>query len=151
MKNLDEKDLKILEILQKTADATSKEISKMLHVPITTVHHRIKRMKELGVIKKFTIDIDYEKLGMPISAYIFVEVDYNQLKTENITQHELVERFKKYPEIVTAQIITGDMDIIIKARTKTVAELDNFIVRILRNMGGISKTKTLLILHEGTA
>jgi DNA-binding Lrp family transcriptional regulator len=146
---LDNKDIKILEILKEDGSLTSKEISKIVNMPITTVHHRIKKLKENGIIKRYTIELDYEKLNYPVSAYILIEVDYDQLKKENITQHELIARFKKYDEITQAEIITGEMDIIIKVRTKTIKQLDNFIVRILRNINGIHKTKTILVLNEG--
>ena len=146
---LDNKDIKILEILKEDGSLTSKEISKIVNMPITTVHHRIKKLKENGIIKRYTIELDYEKLNYPVSAYILIEVDYDQLKKENITQHELIARFKKYDEITQAEIITGEMDIIIKVRTKTIKQLDNFIVRILRNINGIHKTKTILVLNGG--
>ncbi len=146
---LDEKDQKILALLIEEGDLTSKKISKQLRIPITTVHHRIKRLQEQGVIKNFTVAVDYPKLGFLVSAYILVEVDYDQLKKEKITQHELIVRLLKYPEIVTADIVTGETDIVIKVRMKTIAELDDFIVRILRNIQGIAKTKTLVILKDG--
>ncbi|MEM4755725.1 MAG: Lrp/AsnC family transcriptional regulator [Candidatus Woesearchaeota archaeon] len=149
MKTLvDDKDKKILDLLISNSSMTSKELSKALRMPITTVHHRIKRLKQQGIIKNFTITIDYEKLGYAINAYILAEVDYDQLKKEKITQHELVERLSKYPEIVFAEIVTGETDIILKLRMKSIAELDEFIVRILRNIQGIAKTKTLVVLHH---
>jgi len=146
---LDNKDIKMLEVLKEDGSLTSKDISKIVNMPITTVHHRIKKLKENGIIKRYTIELDYEKLNYPVSAYILIEVDYDQLKKENITQHELIARFKKYDEITQAEIITGEMDIIIKVRTKTIKQLDNFIVRILRNINGIHKTKTILVLNGG--
>ena len=60
-----EKDKKILKELKKNSRNTTKQISSILKIPRVTVHDRIKKMKEKGIIKKFTVSIDYKKIGLP--------------------------------------------------------------------------------------
>jgi DNA-binding Lrp family transcriptional regulator len=69
---LDEKDLAILKALEEDSRRTTKAISEDLGIPRATVHERIKRMAEKGIIKRFTISLDHSALGEPIAAFILV-------------------------------------------------------------------------------
>jgi len=77
---IDNKDLKILELLKLNARFTTKQISKKTLLPITTVHNRIKKLENLGVIKNYSVVIDHKKLGKSISAYILMNINYVYLK-----------------------------------------------------------------------
>jgi len=80
MKDLiDEKDSKILEVLVENSNLSTHKISKKTLIPVTTVNNRIKKLKELGVIKKYTIEIDKKKLGYNLSAYILVTISLDEL------------------------------------------------------------------------
>ena len=61
---IDKIDLEILKILSNDSKITFQDIAKKLDVSNTTIHVRVKRMQRLGVIKNFTITIDYNKLGL---------------------------------------------------------------------------------------
>ncbi|MEM2992766.1 MAG: winged helix-turn-helix transcriptional regulator, partial [Candidatus Caldarchaeum sp.] len=69
---LDEKDLKILQELVEDAEQTVSAIAAKVKMPRTTVQERIKRLKQLGVIKKFTVQLDHSKLGKPATAFVLV-------------------------------------------------------------------------------
>ena len=74
---LDKKDLIIIEYLKKDSSLTTQKISRQTRIPITTIHNRIKKLKKKEIIKNYTINIDYTKLGIPLSAYILITIDYN--------------------------------------------------------------------------
>ena len=67
---LDEKDLAILSILKKDSRRSTKAIATELDMPRATVHERIKRMAEKGVIKGFSVKVDHAKMGKPITAFV---------------------------------------------------------------------------------
>ena len=73
----DEKDYKILALLEENARLTTGEIAKELDIPQTTVHNRIKKMKQNKVIKRFTIDLNRKMIGRGLVAYILCTVSYH--------------------------------------------------------------------------
>ncbi len=148
-RKVDNKDLRILEILKEGGDLTVRQVASRTLLPVTTVHHRIKRMKKLGIIKKFTIDIDYRKMGKAISAYVLVKVDSKYLKGFRRNQHDLVKDLKRFEFVEKADIVTGSIDIILLIRVKDIDELDRIIIEKLRDVQGIESTETLVILREG--
>lgn len=145
---MDKKDHQILEVLERDSSLSTQQISKKTLIPITTVHHRIKKLEKEGIIKGYTLIVDHKKLGKSISAYISITVDYHDLKEGKIKQKELAQKLKNLPEVEEASILAGGIDILIKIRVKDVEEMDTFVTETLRNIKGIEKTQTMIILHE---
>jgi len=145
---LDKKDLRILELLKEDGSLTVRQIASRSLLPITTVHNRIKRLKSLGVIKRFTIEVDYKKTGKPLAAYVLVKVDSKYLKGFRKTQHDLVKELRKFEFVERADIVTGTIDIVLLIRVRDVEELDRVIIERLRDVQGIESTETLVILKE---
>ena len=144
---LDEKDLKVLNILKKNAELTSSQISKKTGIPITTVHNRIKKLKQSGIIKNYTVNIDFEKIGKQLTAYILITVNQSMLG-KKISQHDIGKKLKLFGEVESADIVAGGTDMIIKVRSESMPKLNEFITEKLRNIEGIDKTQTLMVLEE---
>ncbi len=72
MTKIDKTDLMVLDILKKNAKLTTSEISRIVRKPITTVHNRIKKLVKEGVIKNYTVVINYKKIGNHIDAFVLV-------------------------------------------------------------------------------
>jgi len=144
---LDEKDFLLLKILKENSKLSTKEISKKLLMPLTTIHNRIKKLERMNAIKNYTVNLNDKTLGT-LSAFILVTVDYNILKLRNTTQHELVKTIKANDLVEQTAMVTGSHDVIIKVRVKNIQELDNFVTIYLRNLHGIQKTQTMVILNE---
>ncbi|MBW3023085.1 Lrp/AsnC family transcriptional regulator, partial [Candidatus Woesearchaeota archaeon] len=113
MDKIDKKDLEILEVLKENSRLSTQEISKKTSIPITTVHNRLKHLKKEGVIKKFTVELDYKKVGKPISAFILVGVDYKLLKEIKMSQYQLAKKIKQNEAVEIASMVTGTSDIIV--------------------------------------
>jgi len=144
---LDEKDLKILRLLQINCKATTKEIAKKVNSPITTVFAKIKRMEQLGIIKNYKAVLDAEKLGKGTTAFIFVSFSYRG-RSENekiISQRKIAKEIAKFPEVQEVHIITGDWDILIKVKAKNVDAIGRFVIDKLRTVRGIEKTLTCMV------
>ena len=145
---IDEKDRKILDILEERSNLSTHKISNKTLIQITTVNNRIKKLKKLGVIKKYTIDIDKSKLGFNLSTYIFVMVSLYELKKEGMKMKDLIGIIKKNQLIESVENVTGDVDIIIKMRARDINELNDYVVNILSYYKGVEKTRTALILQH---
>ncbi|MCS7110455.1 MAG: Lrp/AsnC family transcriptional regulator [Candidatus Caldarchaeum sp.] len=138
---LDEKDHKIIQELMENAEQSISSLAEKIKMPRTTVQERIKRLKQIGVIKKFTIQVDHAKLGRPSTA--FVLISFEQGAT---SQKRLAEEIAKLPEVIEAHVITGEWDIIVKVRSESMQTIGSLVVDKLRNMAGVGKTITCVSL-----
>jgi len=145
---MDKKDEEILNVLKEHARLQTKSIAKKTKLPITTVHNRIKKLEKEGIITGYSAKLDYKKIGFPISAFILITVDYRLLKEKNTTQYEVVKTLRRQSQVVEAAMLTGTSDIIIKIRAKSIESLNDFVTIYLRNIDGIEKTSTAVILNE---
>ncbi len=146
--NMDSKDRKIIECLQEHGRWSVQKIARQIRTPITTVYHRMKRLEKEGVIQGYAVQVDYKKMGMPLAAYVLITVDYKALKEAGMTQYDLTKKILKEKEVESATMVTGGTDIILKMRAAHVDELNTFITVKLRNIEGIEKTQTMLVLNE---
>jgi len=145
---LDEKDMKILDILKSNAKLTTHKISKKLAIPITTVHNRIKKLEKLGIIKKYTVELDYKKLDMGLLAYITVTVTYTAPSGKRLHQEDIAKHIKKLRGVEEVDIVAGITDILVKVRLKDIDELNDFVIRKLREIEGVDKTQTLVVMSS---
>jgi len=145
-KSLDEIDFKILRILQKRCDIPLKEISKSIKIPITTVYNRIRRLREMGIIKGCYGYLNYDKIGYKAVAFILASFEYRIKKGSGlISQREIARKIAKLKGVQEVHIISGDWDILIKVRGRDVHEIGNFVLDKLRLIEGIQKTTTCLV------
>jgi DNA-binding Lrp family transcriptional regulator len=137
---IDDKDYLILQELGVNADQTTKQLGEKLLIPQTTIHNRIHKLRELGIIKKFVAVVNYKKLGKPIAAYILLSMDYD-------FHYKILEKLKKIPFLYEINVVTGSTDVVVKVRVKDAEELGELITKKLRSIG-IRHTDTLLVLEE---
>ncbi len=145
---LDEKDQKIIEVLEEHGDYTTRQIAKKTLLPVTTIHNRIRKLKKEKIIKKFTIDLDHKKVEKGFSVIIMVSVDYKLLRELKKDQHQLAQELKRLPEITKVDVVTGGTDIVVRVRIKDVEAYDNFLLKKLQKIKGIDKTQSLVVIHE---
>ena len=143
---IDKKDRKILAALRDDARRSSQTIAALTGIPASTVHHRIRQLARNGVIKRYTIDLDQRAMGKEIAAYVLVSVDYKLLREKGATQHQLAAQLRKHEYVEEVAMITGASDIILRVRVGTIAQLDEFVTRYLRNIDGVEKTQTSVVL-----
>ena len=138
-KDIDDIDKKIVNILLFDADITNREIAVKCKIALGTVNNRINKLKKLGVIKKKTIMVDYEKLGYQIEVLI-------ALKIRKGSFYEIEKELAADKNVFLVMDITGDYDAEILARFHTKRELDAF-VKKLQQQPHIESTSTRLILN----
>ncbi|MEM2667669.1 MAG: Lrp/AsnC family transcriptional regulator, partial [Candidatus Methanomethylicaceae archaeon] len=108
MELLDSIDINILRELQENCRVSYRDIANKLGISIGTIHNRIKRMKDLGIIKGFSVILDSEKMGYELTAIILIQVDGGYILD--------VERtLANSRPVIAVYDITGDFDIIVIA------------------------------------
>ncbi|MEM0439285.1 MAG: AsnC family transcriptional regulator [Desulfurococcaceae archaeon] len=137
--DMDELDAKIIERLLKDSRKSLRSIAKELGTPTSTVHERVKRLVKLGVIRRFTAELDLKLLGLDITALILVSVD-----GAHITEVE--KTLSTYDQVIAVYDITGEFDVALIAKFRNMDELNNFIKTILK-MPYIKRTVTSVVFN----
>ena len=138
MNELDEKDFAILDELKKNSKLSEQKIARKTGIPMTTVHNRIKKLRASGLIKKYTIELDYAKMGNPLTAYVILKAIHGA------DQKELLTYVFKIPQIYEAAMVTGEFDIFFKARVSSMDELNKAVVQTLRKKKTVGETRTMI-------
>ena len=146
MEQLDERDLKILRLLQNDCKITAKDIAKRIGSPITTVYSKIKRMENLGIIRQYKVILDSKKLDKGTTAFILVSFAYRPGSREKpLSQRDVAKLIAAFPEVQEVHIITGGWDIIIKVRADHVDTLGKLVMDKLRTVEGVDNTLSCIV------
>jgi len=135
---IDKKDQIILEELKKNSRNSTKAIASNIKIPRVTVHDRIQKMLDKGIIKSFTTVVDYKKTGLPSKVFVFVSFLHNT----NVSQRELANRIAKIQGIYEVHIISGEYDLLLKVRGESLEKIGKLVVDKLRDLKGVGKTLT---------
>lgn len=140
---LSDKDVKLLEILQKDCKRSLKDIAREIKSPVTTVYDRVKRFEKEGLVKKYVAVLDDKKLDRPFTVFIFARIAYHVPgESRPLSQREIAKEISKYPNVQGVYIISGDWDIMLKVKGKDIDEISSFVVDELRTIKGIERTYT---------
>ena len=137
--NMDRLDVEILRRLSQDARKSYLEIARELKVANATVHERISKLREKGILKGFYTQMSAEKLGCPITAFVGL------ITSQNKQLHRLVERLKHVQEIEEAHTVTGKYDFLIKLRARSNDELQGLLNRI-GSIPGVGRHETMMAL-----
>jgi DNA-binding Lrp family transcriptional regulator len=135
---IDEKDKLILDELAKDARLPTKRIATNLDIPRVTVHTRIEKMKQEGVIKKFTILTDYRKIGLPVTAFVFVAYT----PQDNVAQLAVAEKISQIENVFEVHLISGEWDMLVKLRGESLDQIGRLVLDEIRTLKGVAKTIT---------
>ncbi len=138
---LDEVDHQILDMLIENARTPFTDIAKKLLVSAGTIHVRVKKMEEEGVIRGSTLTVDYDKMNYSFIAYIGLFLE-NSSYTKKI-----VGELYKIPEVTVAHLTTGKFAIFCKIRAKDTKHAKNVIFAI-DDIPGVLRTETSISLEE---
>ncbi len=138
---LDSVDHKILDLLIDNARLPYTDIAKQLDISAGTVHVRVKKLEEGGIITGSSLLVDYEKLGYSFIAYVGVFI----FKTSQ-TQF-VMERISHIPFVTVAHVTTGKFNIFCKIRARDTAHAKDIIYQI-DDIEGVSRTETMISMEE---
>ncbi|EZQ11135.1 MULTISPECIES: Lrp/AsnC family transcriptional regulator [Acidianus] len=137
---LDDVDKKILNILQQDSRIPFSRLAKIMNLSESTIHMRIKRLREAGVIRGFCVDVDLDKIGMNVLAFVLLKSDPKRY--ENI-----LEQLQKMDEIFEIYDVTGEYYALLKVRVSSKEELAKTLDK-LGNMEGVTSTYTMFVLRS---
>ncbi len=138
---LDETDHHILDMLIENTRTPFTDIAKRLNISAGTVHVRVKKMEEAGIILGSTLSLNYEKLGYAFIAYVGIFL-------KNTSQTKFVlERINEIPFVTVAHVTTGKFNIFCKIRARDTHHAKDVIFQ-LDDIEGVYRTETMISLEE---
>ncbi|EMY81511.1 winged helix-turn-helix transcriptional regulator [Psychroflexus gondwanensis] len=138
---LDETDHQILNMLIDNTRTPFTDIAKKLDISAGTVHVRVKKMEESGIIVGSSLTLNYKKLGYTFIAYVGIFLE----KTSQ-TQFVL-NRIEEIPNITVAHVTTGKFNLFCKIRAKNTEHAKN-IIFLIDDIDGVSRTETMISMEE---
>ena len=136
---IDELDRKIMREFQNDARQSYREIAEKLKIAEGTVYNRVNKLKDMGVIKRFIVDIDYSKLGYDLVAIIGIRTQGGHLP-------EIEKEISREKEVTTVYDVTGEYDAIAVAKFKDRSELNDLVKRI-NSLPNVERTNTMIALN----
>jgi DNA-binding Lrp family transcriptional regulator len=135
----DETDTKLLNVILSDSRLSYREIASKIGVSAATVMNRIARLEKEGVIKGYSANLDYEKLGYDIDAIISMKISKGKL-------FEVENKIANHPAVAAVYDVTGDFDSTIIAKFRNRRALDSFLKKI-QAYDFVESTNTILVLN----
>lgn len=137
---MDKIDFQILEILKSNGRERASEISKEVHLTVSTVIERIRKMEQSGIIKGYTVLTDDPQVGNDVTVIIEVSLDHPKY------EDAFMESVNSHPNIIACYYLTGEFDYILKITCRSSHHLEE-IHRWIKDQPGIRKTRTHYVLR----
>ncbi|WPC10812.1 winged helix-turn-helix transcriptional regulator [Riemerella anatipestifer] len=138
---LDEIDKSILDYLVQNTRIPFTEIAKNLNVSAGTIHVRVKKMEDAGIILGSSLKIDYEKLDYTFTAFIGI------LLTKSNRTQEVLKQLEKIPNIIETSVVSGRYNIFCKMKAKNTEDAKNVIYQI-DDIEDVTRTESMISMEE---
>ncbi|MFB6094903.1 MAG: Lrp/AsnC family transcriptional regulator [Halodesulfurarchaeum sp.] len=139
---LDDTDRAILQELQQNARTPFSEIARRIDMSSATVHDRVKRMEEAGVIRGYHAEVEPSSLGLEIEALV-------GLRIEQGSADRVLERLESVDAVQEVVLVTGEWDAIMRIVARSTEELRELMFDRIANVEGFDRSQTMVVLgHE---
>ena len=143
-KKLDDTDLNILAELYADSRITNKELSKKVNIAPSTCLERVKKLTSSGVIKAFSLDIDYKSIGGNIEAMTSIRLGKHSA--------EVIENFRNAlvacPEVLSVFYMGGENDFLLHITVKDTGHLRDFVFKSITSREEVVHLETALIYEH---
>lgn len=136
---LDPTDFHLLDLLQRHGRTSQHDLAGAVGLSSPAVGERLRKMEERGIIRNFTVVVDPRKVGMDVTAFIFVGINGSRFYPE------FRERVMEHAEVLECHSITGQGSHLLKIRTDSTSTLEGLLAEI-QAWPGVQWTTTSIVL-----
>ena len=140
---LNEIDLQLLRELETDADRPNVELARVIGLSPAATLNRVRRLKDSGLIRRVTADVEPEAAGFPLHVFIAVTL----VRHDDTTHARFEKAVGEMPQVIRADWISGETDALLEVVSQGVAELQRVLL-LLSSRGGAQRVQTLLRLQE---
>lgn len=141
---MDMTDKQILKILQDNARIKKSELARELDLPATTLQERIRRLEKKGIIKKYQVVVDPEKIGFSVQAFVAVTLDTHE--SSNIRHFE--KSIRTIPNIKACYHSSGRFDYLLHLVAKDLNQLGVLVKTRITSLPDFGRCETHLVFSE---
>lgn len=143
---LDEKDLEILEVLQRNGHLSHAEIGRLVGLGVSAVNERIRKLVQRGVITGWMARLAAGALGLDVLAFVHVLIERPEFSAP------FLDLVAELPEVQECHHMAGDWNFLLKVRVRNTAALEKLLTDRLKAVPGIVRTHTVISLtsHKDT-
>lgn len=135
---VDEIDRTLISLLQEDATRSYATLGQAVGLSSGAAHERVRKLRERGVIRRTTIEVDQAALGRTVTAYVLVDSD--------TWMGDSGAALAAIPEIEEAHVIAGQASVLLKVRTSATRELQDVLRRVFE-VDGVSGTRSAVVLE----
>jgi Lrp/AsnC family leucine-responsive transcriptional regulator len=136
---IDEMDRRILSLLQQDARLPNAEIARRVGMAPSATLERLRKLEERGVIQGYECRVDPKKLGLGLTAFIFV-------RSTDTGEHETGERLKQNPNVLEVHHIAGEDCYLVKVRAADTEDLGRMLRTDFKSLPHVNSTRTIIVL-----
>src|SRR6187399_2797292 len=140
--NLDKLDYQIIHEMMANAEISYADLGKKLFVSGGTIHVRIKKLEEAGIVKGTRLSVDIKQLGYDVIAFIGIYLEKSSL------YDSVARELHKIPEIIRLNYTTGNYSMFAEVVCKDIGQLKFVLHDELQKIKGIERTDTIISLEE---
>jgi DNA-binding Lrp family transcriptional regulator len=137
---MDDLDADILRSLIKNSRITLSQMSKEIDAPDATISNRLKKL-EKDVIKRYTVILDWEKIGLDITTIIIIQ-------TESEKHESVKKELSKLEEVSEVYSVSGEYDILIKVWVQNIEELNKLMNTKIRSIDGVEDLTEMIVMER---
>lgn len=137
---LDDRDQKILALVQRDAKLPQAEVARRVGLSTAAVNERLRKLENAGVIRRYVAVVDPRSVGMSITAFVEVFIEH--------PRHEAVfiERLLEMDEVLECHHVTGEFSLLLKVRVRDMDGLQQLLLHQLNAQEGVRQTRTVMVL-----
>lgn len=143
---LDAVDRKLLRLLQEDARRSYRNLGESVGLGAPSVHARVQRLEKEGYIRGYHADVDPERVGKTLTAYVSIGLEGGR-KGDVPRTEAVADQLRKDPDVLEVHAITGEDDLLIKVRTSDIRGLERLLLRSLEPLEGVRRTTTNIVVR----
>jgi Lrp/AsnC family transcriptional regulator, leucine-responsive regulatory protein len=141
--SLDEIDMQLLTELQADADRPNVALARIVGLSPAATLHRVRRLKDTGVVEAVVARLDAEAAGFPLRVFIMLTVG----RHDETAHRRLQDAVRGIPQVIRADWVAGENDALLEVVARSIAELQR-VQLLLASRGGALRVTTLLRMEE---
>ncbi len=137
---VDEKDRRILALVQRDAKLAQAEIARRVGLSPAAVNERLRKLENGGFVRRYVAVVDPKAVGMSVTAFVEVFVEH--------PRHEpaLIEQVLELDQVQECHHITGEFSLLLKIRVRDIEALQHLLIHKLNALEGVRQTRTVIVL-----
>ena len=140
--NLDDKDRRIVALLQRDGKLAQAEIARRIGLSTAAVNERMKKLENAGVIRRYVAVVDPRALGVTVMAFVEVFIEHPRFEAA------FIEGVLALHEVQECHHITGEFSLLLKVRVRDMERLQQLLIHRINALEGVRQTRTVIVLSS---